>query len=303
MRNSFAKKILEIAKKDSSTILIAGDLGFGVLDDFASELPDQYINAGITEQSMMSMAAGLASQGFRPFVYSIANFPIFRCFEQIRNDVSYMDNPVTIVSVGAGLSYGNLGYSHHAIEDIAAIRCFSNFEIYSPCDSEEVGISLELIVASSKPSYLRLGKGGEKAISSEVLSNLDIKQAHVNQHGSILFTGSIGSRVLEARKILEAKGFFPKIVSCHSLNHDSLKNLLQAVGKFPIIVVEEHSNVGGLGSWIIEVADELDLKLQIGRVDLRNHVISKLGDHSYLLDEAGIRAEEIAAKFINLVKN
>jgi transketolase len=292
-----------MAHKDSSIILITGDLGYGVLDDFAGELPNQYINAGVTEQSMMSMAAGLASQGFRPFVYSIANFPIFRCFEQIRNDVSYMDNPVTIVSVGAGLSYGNLGYSHHAIEDIAAIRSLSNFEIYSPCDSEEVKTSLDLIMSSSKPSYLRLGKGGEKVISNKALVNSSVGIGTIDSHGSILFTGSIGSRVLQAIEILDTKGFSPKVISCHTLNDDSIRQLLEAAGKFPILIVEEHSKVGGLGSWIIEIASELDIKLQISRLDLRNHLISKLGDHAYLLNEAGFTPENIAARFMELTKN
>ncbi len=290
-----------MAQKDSSIILIVGDLGFGVLDDFANKLPNQYINAGVTEQSMMSMAAGLASQGFRPFVYSIANFPIFRCFEQIRNDVSYMGNPVTIVAVGAGLSYGNLGYSHHAIEDIAAIRSLTGFEIYAPCDGSEVEVSLELIIASSKPSYLRLGKGGEKEISNETLSILNIESANINNHGSILFTGSIGSRVLEAKELLVAKGVTPQVISCHSLNDTSIQKLIRAVGNFPIMVVEEHSKIGGLGSWIIESADEMDMQLKVSRIDLRNHSISKLGDQSFLLDEAGVTAENISAKFLNLV--
>jgi transketolase len=302
MRNSFATKILEKAKKDPRIILITGDLGFGVLDDFANKLPNQYINAGVTEQSMMSLAAGLASQGFRPFVYSIANFPIFRCLEQIRNDVSYMENPVTIVAVGAGLSYGNLGYSHHAIEDIAAIRSFSNFEIHSPCDSKEVEISLELILESQKPSYLRLGKGGENVISGQTLSNLNVEPGLVNNQGTVLFTGSIGSRVLQAKKILDSKGLAPRIISCHSLNHRSIQELLLIIGNFPIMVVEEHSNIGGLGSWIVEMAQEMELHLRVKRIDLRNHSKSKLGDHSFLLDEAGLTAENIATKFLDLVK-
>ena len=302
LRNTFAKKILEMAQEDSSIILVAGDLGYGVLDGFANKLPNQYINAGVTEQSMMSMAAGLASQGFRPFVYSIANFPIFRCFEQIRNDVSYMENPVTIVAVGAGLSYGNLGYSHHAIEDIAAIRSLSNFAIHSPCDSKEVEISLDLIMASPQPSYLRLGKGGEKDISDGVLSNLSPDLITVDSHGSILFTGSIGSRVLLAKEILEKNGVSPQIISCHSLNSNSIRELIKVVGESPIMVVEEHSNIGGFGSWILEAAEEIDMQLKITRIDLRNHETSKLGDHSFLLDEAGIRAEDIAANFLDLVQ-
>jgi transketolase len=303
LRNSFAKKILEMAQKDPSIVLITGDLGYGVLDDFAKTLPNQYINAGVTEQSMMSMAAGLASQGFRPFVYSIANFPIFRCFEQIRNDVSYMENPVTVVAVGAGLSYGNLGYSHHAIEDIAAVRSLSNISIHSPCDGKEVETSLDLIMSALKPSYLRLGKGGEKDISDQVLGNLTLERGNVNSDGSIIFTGSIGSRALLAKEILEKNGVSPSFISCHSLSDNSIRELLEIVGKFPIMVVEEHSKVGGLGSWIIETAEEMNLDLRVSRMDLRNHSISKLGDHSFLLDEAGFTSENIAKSFLNLVQN
>jgi len=169
LRNAFATQLLDIARADSSILLITGDLGYGVLDRFQQELPEQFINAGVAEQTMMSMAAGLAASGYRPFVYSIANFPTFRCLEQIRNDVCYMDNPVTIVSVGAGLVYGVHGYSHHAVEDLAIIRSLPNITIYSPCDSVETKYSVNKILESKHPAYLRLGKGGEPLIHQWLL--------------------------------------------------------------------------------------------------------------------------------------
>ena len=155
---------------------------------------------------------------------------------------------------------------------------------------------------SRMPSYLRLGKGGEKVISDQTLSNLNLKQGIVNSQGAIIFTGSIGSRVLQAKKILELKGLSPQIISCNSLSNSSIQELLAIIGEFPIMVVEEHSNVGGLGSWIIEIAQEMELKLRVKRIDLRNHLKSKLGDQPFLLDEAGLTAENIAMKFLELVK-
>ncbi len=140
MRNSFIDVLLQKAKQDERIILLTGDLGYGVVDQFARELPRQFINFGINEQTMMSAAGGLASKGFKPFVYSIGNFPTFRCLEQIRNDVCYMNLDVTIVALGAGFAYGTAGYSHHLIEDISAISPLPHIQIFSPADTFEAKI-------------------------------------------------------------------------------------------------------------------------------------------------------------------
>ena len=132
MRDAFVKSLLEEARKDPNLILITGDLGFGVLDEFQQALPKQFINSGVNEQAMMGMAAGIASTGKRVFVYSIGNFPTLRCIEQIRNDVALMNNPVVVVSVGAGYAYGSQGYTHHALEDIAILRAIPNIEFIVP---------------------------------------------------------------------------------------------------------------------------------------------------------------------------
>src|SRR5947208_16901085 len=116
MRTTFINQLIEEAKKDKNIFLIVGDLGFSVVEPFAKEFPDRFLNAGVAEQNMTGVAAGLASEGYHVFTYSIANFPTFRCLEQIRNDICYHRLPVTVVSVGAGMAYGNLGYSHHAVQ-------------------------------------------------------------------------------------------------------------------------------------------------------------------------------------------
>jgi transketolase len=294
LRNTFAAKLLKIAIEDPSIILITGDLGFGVLDEFAESLPKQYINAGIAEQSMMSMAAGIASQGFRPFVYSIANFPIMRCLEQIRNDICYMNKSVTIVSVGAGLSYGNLGYSHHGIEDISVIRSLPNIKLYSPADSEEVELCMDQIYQDDKPSYLRLGKGNEEIIHNKPLirnfENIVLKQG---DYGTIAFTGSIGSRILKAVESLNRLEIYPRIVSMPFLSEYNLIKLLEISKGEPMVTIEEHSNRGGFGSWLLEIANNQRMPINVKRLDLDKHDIYKLGTGDFLLNEANLSVDHI----------
>ena len=170
MRDAFVKILLQAAKKDKDIILITGDLGFGVLDEFQSELPDQFINSGVNEQTMMGMAAGIASTGKRVFVYSIGNFPTLRCLEQIRNDVCLMNNSVVVVSVGAGYAYGPQGYTHHALEDIAVMRAMPNIEIFIPSDPAETELITNFLAKSKLPSYLRLGKSNEVVINQVALN-------------------------------------------------------------------------------------------------------------------------------------
>jgi transketolase len=301
MRNTFAEYFLEAAKKDSRIILLTGDLGFGVLDKIAQELPRQFINAGIAEQSMMSMAAGMASEGFKPFVYSIANFPTFRCLEQIRNDVCYMNNPVTIVAVGAGLGYGNLGYSHHAVEDIGIMRNLPNMNLYSPSDPSEVRACVEDILNSDSPAYLRLGKGGEQNIHDEPVSSVRYPNILVKgNRGFIVFTGSIGARVVEALKLLNSENLFPSVVSNPKLNTDSIRELLNLARSSFILSVEEHALPSGFGSLLLEENSEHGFDIPIQRLGLGKTDISKLGTQSYLLDMASLSASDIAASFKKL---
>ena len=158
MRDAFLRSLITLAETDDRVALLTGDLGFGVVEKFGTKFPDRFWNCGVAEQSMIGIAAGLAKSGMRPFVYSIANFPTFRCLEQIRNDICYHNLPVTIVSVGAGLGYGTLGYTHHGIEDIAALRSLPNISIYSPSDPIDVANVVTRISQNPAPTYLRLGK-------------------------------------------------------------------------------------------------------------------------------------------------
>jgi len=303
MRNTFVSKLLSHARDDSRILLISGDLGFGVLDRFQHELPKQFLNCGVAEQSMMSVAAGLASQGFRPFVYSIANFPTFRCLEQIRNDVAYMRNPVTIVAVGAGVGYGVHGYSHHAIEDIAIISSLEDISIYSPADSFETSNAIDLILASNSPAYLRLGKGGEPQHSETLIGVKDGIRVHQEgPDGAILFTGSIGIRVLEAAKKLRERGVFPTIASISYLNKNYLSDCL-TVRIFPfILTVEEHLVRNGFGTLVLDALNSLHLTTRVERMGISSKVKHLNGHSSFLMDCSDLTPERVAEQLIQLAR-
>ena len=164
MRDTFVRTLIEIAKKDKNVHLITGDLGFGVLKPYWEQLPDQFTNAGISEQNMTSVAAGMALEGKIVFTYSIGNFPTLRCLEQIRNDCAYHNANVKIVCVGGGFVYGSLGMSHHATEDLAIMRALPNIAVMAPGDLMEAQAATKAIYNHNGTCYLRLGRGGEKQI-------------------------------------------------------------------------------------------------------------------------------------------
>src|SRR3954471_12801630 len=152
MRNAFIDELGILAQSRDNIALVVGDLGYSVVEPFADRFPERFINAGVAEQNMTGLAAGMASEGYHVFTYSIANFPTFRCAEQIRNDVDYHQLPVTVVSVGGGLAYGALGYSHHAVQDYALMRSFPNMLIAAPGDPLETRACLRYLVANPQPS-------------------------------------------------------------------------------------------------------------------------------------------------------
>lgn len=300
MRNSFVKTLYEEALADKNIVLITGDLGFQLFDDFAKNLPNQFINAGLTEQSMMSMAAGIASTGKRVFVYSIANFSTFRCLEQIRNDVCYMDNSVVVVSVGAGFSYGTLGYSHHATEDLAVMRSLPNMDVISPCDKFETEILTKMIARTSKPTYLRLGKAGEPLVHStspEISHGKFINLSKGNK-GYIFFTGAVGSLAMEAKKKLESFNVDVEVLSVPFVSDLDVDYLRTINPDLPLVVLEEHSSRAGLGSAFLEKLNEIGIRSQITQIAASQKEISLTGSQDYLRSQNGISVVEITKAFL-----
>lgn len=299
MRKAFVSALLEEARVDSSIILITGDLGYGILDIFQKELPNQFINAGVAEQSMMSMAAGIASTGKKVFVYSIANFPTLRCLEQIRNDICLMNLPVVVVAVGAGYSYGSQGYTHHALEDIAVMRALPNMEIIVPADSEDTKIITKLVIDRKSPSYLRLGRDNEPIIHRE-LPNIQfgkINELYSGKNGTLLFCGPIGGIALQARTHLANSGIEVAVASVPFVSDLDL-NYLKAASKIgPIVSIEEHSHRGGLGSSILETLSINSISADVRILASMQKNISQIGSQEFLRAENGLTVDRIVKIF------
>lgn len=257
MRNAFIDELVRLARQNPSIVLIVGDLGYSVVEPFAEEFPERFINAGVAEQNMMGLAAGMASEGCHVFVYSIANFPTFRCAEQIRNDVAYHNLPVTIVAVGGGLSYGALGYSHHAVQDYALIRAMPNMLIASPGDPMEVRGCLRYLIDNPQPSYLRLNKAGEIFLHKEVpiLSPGQWKLIHVGNGDSTRAHLAVGYALQIAYRSLQKKSEYSKdyLFSMPLWGMGYKKYQVEQVKPFDYVTIyEDHLRDGGFSSWMLE---------------------------------------------------
>lgn len=255
MRTAFIETLLEVAKQDERIWLVTGDLGYSVLEKFAHELPQQFVNVGVAEQNMIGVAAGLALAGKIVFTYSIANFPIIRCLEQIRNDVCYHGLSVKIVAVGGGFSYGAQGYTHHGIEDLAMMRVLPNMTVVAPADPVETRLATQAIVAHSGPCYLRLGRSDEPVVH-QTSPEFVIGQAIKLQDGNDLTffcTGGTLELVLAAAQHLAVSGCAAGVVSMPTIQPLDQIAILQAAKETGrIITVEEHG-IGGLSSAVSEV--------------------------------------------------
>lgn len=295
MRTAFINQLVEEAEKNDKIFLIVGDLGFSVVEAFRDRFPDRFLNAGIAEQNMLGVAAGLALEGYNVYVYSIGNFPTLRCMEQIRYDVAYHNLNVKVVSVGAGYSYGSLGASHHATEEMGMMRTIPNMVICSPSDPCEAREVTRASAHYNGPMYLRLGKAGEKEIFG-TSSLTEIGDIHTLQEShsenALIVTGSILSYAAEwvaANNIDTAIYSIPYI---KPLNQEQIRAVLNKHGN--IITLEEHQKSCGLGSAVVEYASDLyQLNLinrfpKIRRVAIDDAFFSVSGSQSYLRVHAGL---------------
>ena len=300
MRDTFVKTLLEIAKQDKNVYIVTGDLGFGVLKPFWEQLPNQIINAGIAEQNMTSIAAGLAMQGKIVYTYSIGNFPTLRCIEQIRNDCAYHNANVKVVCVGGGFVYGSLGMSHHATEDIAMMRSLPDVTVLAPGDLVEAECATKAIYQQQGTCYLRLGRGGEKRIH-EKLDTFTIGKAIEIQKGenvAVFSTGAIFDEVQEACEMLNTQGVTPTVFTFPTVKPIDKTAILECAKTHKAIVtVEEHNLSGGFGSAVAEVLAETDgAKAKLVRVGLDDRYSCVVGSQKYLRREYHIDAKTIAEK-------
>jgi transketolase len=290
MRNLFIQELTKQAEKDKKIILIVGDLGYGIVEPFKKKFPDRFYNAGVAEQSMAGLASGLALKGFHVFIYSIANFPTFRCAEQIRNDIDYHKLSVTIVSVGAGLGYGNLGYSHHCIQDYALLRSFPNTIISAPSNNQELIGTMDYFFKNPQPSYLRLDKSLDLNVIKKIPNISPGKWIFYKNNGNKNIILSTGSVVKSCQKITRSKKNYDwATIPMWSMK--SKKSQSKKMKKYNnILSIENHLQDGGFGSWLNEsLAQEKNfyIKTRVSSKFINYKVVGKVGSENYLSKKYG----------------
>jgi transketolase len=307
MRNAFLAALLDAADANRNIWLLCGDLGYSVLEPFRERFPDRYCNVGVAEQNMAGIAAGLAHSGKTVFIYSIGNFPTFRCLEQLRNDVCYHGADVKVVAVGAGFAYGSQGYSHHALEDVAVMGALPNIEIFSPCDPRQAHLATHAISTSGRPAYLRLSRAGEPNLTSEDATNPRTPALLID--GSdvmILATGPIAWQCRQAVGILGENGISAALTVIGCLQPFASDLVRQIASRHQLLVtVEEHVLYGGLH---MRVAASLAVQpthapvLGIGIAD-RGSSPSLSGSREALLQAAGLSGAAIARRIAEYIRS
>ena len=298
MRNAFARAMTELAENREDVCLLSGDIGNRMFDRYKEVAPERFLNCGIAEANMMSMAAGMGLSGLRPVVYTITPFTTTRCLEQIRTGVAYHESPVVIVGTGSGLSYAELGATHHSLEDIAILRSIPNMRICAPVDSLELVAQLRQAIDEGKPTYIRIGKKGEPDLLNG--HKIGIGKANLLKPGEnilIIGIGPIISEAIEASEKLQKEGIRIGVASMGSIkpiDEDFLKWCSR--DNYNIwITLEEHHIIGGLGSTIIEwLATENINRIKLKCMGVGDHFIHHLGNQSHVRSKLELNSESIA---------
>ena len=303
MRNAFADELTILAQGDPRIVLLSGDIGNKLFDGFKNIEQARFYNCGIAEANMMGVAAGLALSGLKPVVYTITPFTTTRCFEQIRIDVAYHEAPVIIVGTGSGLSYAELGPTHHSLEDLAILRTLPGLVILAPSDEIELRLGLRAALNQSKPVYMRIGKKGEEKIHT-TNPNFQIGKSIKIRTGkdvALVGTGTIMATVIAAAEKLESCGISTEVVSMHTVKPIDTEYLDQiSSADFSLMAsIEEHGLIGGLGSAVSEWRSLSGSKIphiQFGTPDSFMH---EIGSQLYAREKYGLTSTNIA----NVIKS
>lgn len=299
MRTNFINQLIEEARRNEKIFLLVGDLGYHVIEPFAEEFPDRFLNVGIAEQNMAGIAAGLAMTGYNVYFYSIGNFPTIRCLEQIRNDIAYHQANVKVVSVGAGYAYGSLGATHQATEEIGALRVLPNMVVATPGDPLEARAITKISASYDGPMYIRLGKAGEKTVHSE--DSIDLK---IGDICSVITREGKQTAVFACGNILDA--------ALHQINEENLnydlysvpfvkpinkEQLINIVKTHPagLITIEEHQKSCGMGSAIVEILNDLyyegniEVYPKVKRIAIPDEFADVVGTQVFLREHEGLK--------------
>lgn len=288
MRDSFSKALVRLALADPKVLLLTGDHGYALFDEFRMRCPDQYINAGIAEQNMVGMAAGLARVGFRPFVYALAAFVPIRTVEQIKLDIAHDNLSVVLIGDGAGFVYSHLGTSHQSTEDIACTRAIPNLKVLSPSDRYEMAGAMDYAIATKGPVYIRMGKADRGDVHPRPLTLpqggalLRVRVGRLDRPG-LIATGSMVHSAMDIAQVLDLSVWSAPVIKPLSVT-DVCAAAREMEG---LVTLEEHSVLGGLGSAITEITAEHQ-PTRVMRIGVADRFSEHCGSYTYLLNEHGL---------------
>lgn len=284
MRTTFVKTLIDLARKDERIFLLTPDMGYSVLEPFRDEFPDRFLNTGIAEQNTIGVAAGLALTGKIVYVYSIIPFVTMRCFEQVRLDLAYNETNVKLVGIGAGMTYGSLGPSHHGIEDIAIMRAIPNMTVLCPGDPIETSELIKRSYENEGPMYIRLGKNGEPNIHSEGTRVEIGKSIQITDGKDLALISTSNTLELAKQWVDEWKedGISVQLISMPSMKPFDKTCIDELIAKkIPIFTIEEHNIIGGLGSAVAEIIAESGQSTNFKRIGINDTFSHYVGDHNY----------------------
>ena len=294
-RKSFTDTLLELAKQDKDIIAVTTDArGSVTLNDFADQLPEQFVECGIAEQDAVGIAAGLAHSGKKVFACGPACFYVARSLEQVKVDLAYSENPVKILGVSGGVAYGALGATHHSLHDIAALRTFPGMNIVLPCDARQTRKLVKLLVNFPHPVYVRVGRAAVPGVYESDDFDFQLGKANMLLDGkdlTIIGCGETVYHALQAGKMLKEQGISARVLDMSSLkpfDAEAIRKAAEETGR--IITVEEHSQFGGLGAIVTETLSENPVPVRILGIPDENvvHGTNKEIFAHYGLDADGI---------------
>ena len=301
----FAETLLELAKKDKEIVVVTSDSrGSGKLTKFGKELPDQIIEVGIAEQNLVGICAGLAAVGKKVFGVSPSSFLTARSLEQIKNDIAYSNHPVTLVGISAGVSYGQLGSTHHSIHDLAVLRTINNISIVVPSDNFETKESIKEAVNYKSPLFIRFGKKPMLKIHNEDHTFKIGKGIKIREGSDVMFvtTGETAQRALLASEILHKKNISCSIINMHTIKPFDSDLFLECLSKVKaVITVEEHSENGGLGEKCASIISQSNINIAFKIVGFPDEYMTN-GSQSDVLDHYNMSPEKLAEVAEDILK-
>lgn len=302
MKSQFCSALQSVGERDNRTILISGDLGYNAFEKIVSSFGDRFVNAGVAEQNMVGVAAGMAYQGLRPWVYSIAPFLVLKTVEQVRNDVCYVHLPVKFVGNGGGYGYGIMGATHHILEDIAMYTALPNMKVYVPAFFEDVEQIVNRMTTEEGPAYLRLNYASAHTLTLPPYSGT----RHIinGSKVTVVVLGPLVHNVLGALKMLQESDTVD--VWCVSefpleLPDELIKSIIYTK---KLLVVEEHVKEGGLGEKIFSALSILNSGPLVSKHLCAKRYPSKLyGSQQFHWKESQLDAEGILQNIKQLLQN